>query len=153
MENNDEHHIIYCTYCIQRVWKVKATSTTSSLQLRHLRQWHGLPTTAQEEIKRIYPCQQNRQSVTAVTPFTIAQNSSAGIWKRNFDQLDNTVLREYIAQFIISTNSSLSIVENPAFQQPIQYCHPSAIMVSCRSTSCDIIALYNKLQPQIKQRL
>ena len=51
---------------------------------------------------------------------------------------------------MVNTNASLSIVENASFQQLLQYCNPSALVISRRTASRDIKALHQKLQPGIQ---
>ena len=130
---------------------MKADSTTSSLQLRHLRQRHpALPTTEQDEIKQLDTL--NLRSNIGITPFTIARDGLA-TGRKQHERFDNNVLREHIACFLVNTNASLSVVENPSFQSLIQYCNPSANTISRRTATRDIVTLYNKLFPQIQAML
>ena len=153
LENDSTHHQISCTHCTNRSWTVKASSTSSSLQLRHLRSKHPLlPTSQEEENRRLEQLQldQKATKVLANTPFSLARGVLS---KKPVDRFDHKVLREYISCFLIKTNASLSIVEDSSFQQLLQYCNPAAPTVSQRTASRDIKSLYLKLQPRIESLL
>ena len=152
LEDDPNHHRIHCTHCTKGMWKVDSESTTSSLQLRHLRQRHpSLPTSQEEENKNLEKLQMERRTDIGQTPFTLARNAIPT--RKQLDRFDNKVLREHISRFLVNSNASLSIVENPSFQQLLQYCNLSAVMISRHSASRDIQALYSNLQPRIHTML
>ena len=94
----------------------KSTSSTSSLQLRHIRHRHPLlPTSQEEENRRLEQLQLDQRATTANTPFTLARQSGIVSTRKQLDRFDNQTLREHISCFIISTNASLSVAENPSF--------------------------------------
>ena len=144
--NDETHHLILCTHCTKGKWRVNAESTTSSLQLRHLRQNHKLPTSSDEERHYL----QQLEAKTSDTPFSTARQLAT---RRVQDKFDNMILREHISQFIISSNASLSVVENSTFRNLLQYCNPSTVPISRRTAARDIIKLYNKLKPRILEVL
>ena len=153
LEDDPTHHRIYCTHCIKGTWIVDSTSTSSSLQLRHIRHRHPqLPTSQKEENQRLEQLQLEQKAVIASTPFTIASGNAA-LSRKPLDRFDNKILREHISCFLVNTNASLSVVENASFQQLLQYCNPSAKMISRRTASRDIYDLYIKLQPKIQAML
>jgi len=78
---------------------------------------------------------------------------SIGGARKQIDRFDNKVLHEHISCFLINTNASLSVVENSSFQQVLQYCNPSAVLISRRTASFDILTLYSKLLLRIKNML
>ena len=129
----------------------KSTSSTSSLQLRHIRHRHPLlPTSQEEENRRLEQLQLDQGVTTAHSPFTLARQS--GI----VNNLIVSTIKPYESifhVFIVSTNASLSVVENPSFQQLLLYRNPSAKMISRRTASRDIQKLYIKLQPRIQAML
>ena len=63
------------------------------------------------------------------------------------------MFREYLAAFVISSNSSLSIVDNSNFQQMIGYCNQKAQLISRRTLGHDIQKLYEVLFQQVHIRL
>ena len=153
LQDDPGHHKIFCTHCTKGQWTVDARSTTSSLQLRHIRHRHpSLPTTSEEESRHLEQLEISQKSSIKHTPFSIASEKLIAT-RKQLDRFDNKVLREYISRFLINTNTSLSIVENHSFQQLLQYCNPTAAMISRRTASRGIIALYNRLQPRIKDML
>ena len=83
------------------------------------------------------------------TPLSLAHENSVST-RKQLDQFDNKILRDHISRFLINTNASLSVVENPSFQQLLQYCNPPATVISRRTASRDIKALHIKLQPRIQ---
>lgn len=152
IEERVGHHLIYCTHCNRGPWRVPANFTTTSAQLRHLRRHHPrLPTSQEEENTRV------RELGTAIvtgqpaTPFTLATTQAMG--RSGISQFDNKVFREYLAAFIVSSNSSLSLVENPNFHRLIQYCNNKARMISRRTLGHDIQTLYQALFQQVINRL
>ena len=154
LDDDLTHHKIYCTHCMTGIWQVDAKSTNSSLQLRHIRHRHSLlPTSQEEENRRLEQLQLDQQVMTANSPFTLARQSAVVSTRKQLDLFDNQTLREHISCFIVSTNASLSVVENPSFQQLLSYCNPSAKMISRRSASRDIQNLYVKLRPRIQAML
>ena len=150
------HHLIYCTHCTHAPWRVPATFTTTSAQLRHLRQYHSrLPTSQEEEnlkIRDLNSAVSTGSTISGSTPFTLA--AIQGPSRSGFSQFDNKTFRELLlAVFIVSSNSSLSIVENPNFYRMLQYCNPKARMISRRTISNDIYSLYRSLFQQVIKRL
>ena len=70
LENDSDHHVIYCTYCTSRkgFWKIDAQSTTTSLQLRHLRQqYSSLPTSQEEELRYLDRLQTRQTAASSKT--------------------------------------------------------------------------------------
>ena len=65
-------------------------------------------------------------------------------------RFDNKV---FLAAFIISSNSSLSLVENPNFNRLLQYANSSAKSVSRHTLGRDINTLYIGLLQQVQRRL
>ena len=63
------------------------------------------------------------------------------------------MFREYLASFVIASNSSLSIVENKSFQQLLQYCNGKVETISRRTLDRDIHTLYDTLFIQIMKCL
>ena len=110
--------MIYCTHCNRGPWRVPASFTTTSAQLRHLRRHHSrLPTTQEEENVRLRELSATNSA--SATPFTLAAiQSQAGI-RLGVSQFDNKVFREYSVAFIVSSDSSLSVVENPNFYNTV----------------------------------
>lgn len=156
LEDDPTHHKIFCTHCTNGMWVVDARSTSSSLQLRHIRHRHPLlPTSQEEENRRLEQLQLDQRVTTATSPFTLARQSANGAiaTRKQLDRFDNLTLREHISCFIVNSNASLSVVENPSFQQLLLYCNPSAKMISRRTASRDIQNLYHKLQPRIQAML
>jgi len=101
---------------------VNAKSTTSSLQLRHLRKRHPiLPTSQEEDFQRLEQLQKSSDVSKIQTPFTIMAQGSIGGSRKQIDRFDNKVLGEHISCFLINTNASLSVVENSSFRQVLQY--------------------------------
>jgi len=82
----------------------------------------------------------------------MAQGSMGGS-RKQIDRFNNKVLRAHISCFLINTNASLSVVENSRFWQVLQYCNPSAVSISRRTASRDILTLYSKLLPRIQNML
>ena len=149
LEDDPTHHKIFCTHCTKGMWVVDAKSTSSSLQLRHLRHRHPLlPTSQEEETNRLEQLQLDQKATASTSPFSLARAT-----RKPLDRFDNQTLREYIASFVINTNASLSVVDHPTFQQLLLYCNPSAKIISRRTASRDIHNLYNKLQPRIQAML
>ena len=101
---------------------MNAKSTTSSLQLRHLRKRHPiLPTSQEEDFQRLEQLQKSSDVSKIQTPFTIMAQGSIGGSRKQIDRFDNKVLGEHISCFLINTNASLSVVENSSFRQVLQY--------------------------------
>jgi len=153
LEHDESKHIIFCTHCTRGEWMVEAKSTTSSLQIRHLRQRHPLlPTSQEEEIQWL---EQLEKSVNTgkETPFSIMAQGRGIATRKQVDRFDNKVFREHLSSFLVNTNASLSVVENSSFRKLLQYCNPSAVMISRRTASRDIVSLYSKLLPRIQNML
>ena len=125
--------------------------SNTSLQLRLIRSRHRpLPTSPEEENQLLKQLQLDQEATN--TPFTLARGATLAS-RKPLDRFDNQIFRDHIACFLVNTNASLSVVENPSFQQLLLYCNPSAKMISRRTASRDIKALYNKLQPRIQAML
>ena len=93
---------------------------TSSLQLRHLQQHHSsLPINKQSEIRKIQQLQLDQTGGIGSTPFSIARDTTST--RKQADRFDNTVLRELISGFLINTNASLSVVENPRISRDLGF--------------------------------
>ena len=151
LEDDPAHYKIHCTHCTKGMWIVSASSTSSSLQLRHIRHRHpSLPTSQDEETQYLNQFQLEKRATN--TPFSIARGNAIAT-RKPVDRFDNKILREHISCFLVNTNASLSVVENPSFQQLLQYCNPTAIMISQRTAARDIQNLYIKLQPRIQAML
>ena len=149
LADDPTHHQISCTHCTRGTWIVESRSTTSSLQIRHFRTRHkSLPLNYEEE-KKILDQLQLSKVGSAETPFSLAHENSVST-RKQLDRFDNKILRDHISRFLVNTNTSLSIVENPSFLQLLQYCNPSVSTISRRTASRDIKALHLKLLPRIQ---
>lgn len=68
IDDDPNHHLIYCTHCTRAPWRVSVDFTTTSAQLRHLRAHHpSLPTTQEGENSRI-------QELSSASPGTITRS-------------------------------------------------------------------------------
>ena len=124
------------------------------MQLRHVRPNHpNLPTTLEEERQYLHQFEVLKSSSTQAASGTPFATAISVAHRRLQDKFDNKILRELISRFIISSNTSLSVVENESFQQLLQYCNPTAITISRRTASRDILTLYTKLRPRIAKAL
>lgn len=115
--------------------------------MRHLRKHHPrLPTTQAEEDVKLRELDSSSSSTTvAATPFALAAAAAQGPSRGGLSQFDNKVFREYLAAFIISSNSPLALVENSNFQKLLQYCNSKVRMISRRTLVRDIQALHTTL--------
>jgi len=89
-----------------------------------------LPTSQEEKIQQLEQLQKSSNVSKIQTPFTIMAQGSIGGARKQLDRFDNKVLHEHIFCFPINTNAFLSVVENSSFQQVLQYCNPSAVLIS-----------------------
>lgn len=109
------------------------TSVTGTLYYRQ---------SQEEENRRLEQLQLDQKVAISNSPLSLARAGAVSS-RKPLDRFDNQTLREC---FLVNTNASLSVVENPSFQQLVLYCNPSAKMIFCRTASRDIQVLYQKLQ-------
>ena len=143
--------MIYCTHCTRAPWKLAADSTTTSAQLRHIRKYHpSLPTTYEGEAIKLQELQSESPTSNIALPFIVAATQPHRAQPLQFQ---NKVFREHLAAFIVSSNSSLSLVENPNFHRMLEYCNSKVQPISRHTLGRDIQALYDVLFQQLCDRL
>lgn len=151
-DNHDSsmYYQVRCCHCppTRRPWgPYHLTFKTTSHYIRHFESKHPTLPRSQEDEEKALRLIQRKQEVANRNRWRSGESAQATGTAKVLcprEPLDEGKYRQLLAAFIVETNSTLGVVESPAFNSLIKYCNASAPFVSWKTTAADVKQLYRE---------